>query len=225
MTTAVVFDLDGTLADTTPDIAAALNRTLERRGLGPLSDAEVHGMTGYGAGELVLRAFAAAGERLDDEAAAEQTRRYLETYAERPVERSEPNRDAGEALAALAARGAALGVCTNKDTALAWTVLRGLGLADHLRAVVGADAVPHRKPHPGHLQAVLDALGAPAETAVYVGDNAIDVQTAEMAGVRCAIVAWGTAPITEGPTWARLNRFDELVELLEDGVRPASSTR
>lgn len=225
MTTAVVFDLDGTLADTTPDIAAALNRTLERRGLDPLSEKVVHSLTGYGAGELVRRAFAAAGEPLDDEGVAEQTRRYLEAYAERPVEQSVVYGDAEETLAALAARGAVLGVCTNKDTALAWTVLRGLGLAEHLRAVVGADAVPRRKPHPGHLRAVLDALDAPAEAAVYVGDNAIDVRTAAVAGVRCAIVAWGTAPITEGPTWARLNRFEELVELLEDGARPASSTR
>jgi len=223
---AVVFDLDGTLADTTPDIAAALNRTLERRGLRPLPEAVVHGMTGYGAGELVRRAFAAAGEPLDDDSVAEQTRRYLAAYEERPVERSVVHGDAQEALAALAARGAALGVCTNKDTELAWTVLRRLGLAEHLRAVVGPDAVPRRKPDPGHLQAVLDALEAPAEAAVYVGDNAIDVRTAAAAGVRCAIVAWGSAPITEGPTWARLDRFGELVELLErDGAAPASSTR
>jgi len=225
VTTAVVFDLDGTLVDTTPDIAAALNRTLERRGLGPLTEELVHGLTGYGAEELVRRAFAEAGEPLDDDAVAAQTRRYLEAYAERPVERSVVHGDAEETLAALAARGAALGVCTNKDTALAWTVLRHLGLAEHLRIVVGADAVPRRKPHPEHLQAVLGALEAPAEAAVYVGDNAIDVETAAVAGVRCAIVAWGTAPTTVGPTWARLSRFGELVELLEDGAELASDRR
>jgi phosphoglycolate phosphatase len=216
VTTAVVFDLDGTLADTTPDIAAAVNRTLAHRGLEPLSEEEVHGLTGYGASELVRRAFAAAGEELDDDATAEQTRRYLEAYAERPVERSAVHGDALAALDALAARGTALGVCTNKGTALAWTVLRGLGLADHLGAVVGADAVPRRKPDPGHLEAVLDALDVPAEQAVYVGDNAVDVETAAKAGVRCAIVAWGTAPVTAEPTWARLERFEELVALLED---------
>src|SRR3954454_23605346 len=75
---AVVFDLDGTLADTTPDIAAAINRTLAARGLGPLSDEAVHSFTGYGAGELVRRAFAAAGMELDDDEAAAETRRYLE---------------------------------------------------------------------------------------------------------------------------------------------------
>ncbi len=226
MNTAVVFDLDGTLADTTPDIAAALNRTLERRGLEPLSEEVVHGLTGYGAGELVLRAFATAGEPLDDDEGAEQTRRYLEAYAERPFQRSVVHGDAATTLSALAARGAALGVCTNKETSLAWTVLRGLGLAEHLSAVVGADAVPRRKPDPGHLQAVLDALEATPESAVYVGDNAIDVRTAAAAGVRCAIVAWGTAPITEQPTWARIDRFEELVELLEDAdSASASSTR
>jgi phosphoglycolate phosphatase len=224
VTTAVVFDLDGTLADTTPDIAAALNETLERRGAGPLSHDVVRGLTGFGAGELVRRAFAAAGAPLaDDEAVAEQTRRYLATYAERPAERSVVHEDAVEALAALAARGVALGVCTNKDTDLSWTVLRALGLAEHLGAVVGADAVPRRKPDPGHLQAVLDALEASPREAVYVGDNAVDVGTAAAAGVRCAIVSWGTAPIAEQPTWARIDSFEQLVGLI-DRDAPAPTT-
>ena len=153
MTTAVVFDLDGTLADTTP------------------------------------------------------------------VERSAVHGDAVETLAALAERGAALGVCAKKTTELSWSVLRCLGLAEHIGAVVGADAVPHRKPDPRRLEAVLDALDASPEDAVYVGDNVVDVRTAEAAGVRCAFVNWGTAPVTEEPTWARIDRFHDLVALLEDGDR------
>ena len=223
MTTAVVFDLDGTLADTTPDIAAAINRTLERRGLGPLDDEAIRHFTGFGPDELVRRSFAAAGAELDADDVREQTRRYLDTYAERPVERSAVHGDAVETLAALAARGAALGVCTNKTTELSWTVLRGLGLAEHIGAVVGADAVAHRKPDPRHLEAVLDALDASAEDAVYVGDNVVDIRTAEAAGVRCAIVNWGTAPAGEQPTWARIDRFNDLVGLLDDGDRAQSA--
>ena len=222
MTTAVVFDLDGTLADTTPDIAAAINRTLERRGLGPLDDETIRQFTGFGPDELVRRSFAAVGAELDDDDVGEQTRRYLDTYAERPVERSAVHGDAVETLAALAASGAALGVCTNKTTALSWTVLRGLGLAEHLGAVVGADAVAHRKPDPRHLEAVLHALDASPESAVYVGDNMVDIRTAAAAGVRCAIVNWGTAPLSAAPTWARIDRFHDLVALLDDGDRPGA---
>jgi phosphoglycolate phosphatase len=213
--TAIVFDLDGTLVDTTPDIAAAINRVLARHGREPLGDAAVHALVGEGARELTRRAFTAAGAPLADDVALDrETRAYLAAYAERPVERSAVHGDAREALAALAARGLALGVATNKETALAWTVLRALDLAPSIAEVAGPDAVAHRKPHPAHLLAVVDALGATPETTVFVGDNVIDVRTAAAAGVRCVLVEWGTAPPDASPTWARIEAFGALLDLV-----------
>jgi phosphoglycolate phosphatase len=209
--TAVVFDLDGTLVDSTPDIATALNRVLARGDLAPLPEDVVRELTGYGGDELVRRAFAARGVTLDDDEIAAETRRYLDTYAEHPVERTVVFADAEAALAELNRRGVALGVCTNKDTALARTVLRALGLDSFLGVVLGADAVARRKPDPEHLLAALRALGTAPADALYVGDKAIDADTARAAGVRCALVAWGDGHDRDCP---RIDRFADLLDLV-----------
>jgi phosphoglycolate phosphatase len=114
-------------------------------------------------------------------------------------------------------------VCTNKETALARQVLDALGVAGHVEAVVGADAVAHRKPDPRHLEAALAAVDATADEAVYVGDTLVDARAAAAAGLRCAMVAWGVPEAETGPVWARLERFGDLPGLLAaDG---AATTR
>jgi phosphoglycolate phosphatase len=209
--TAVVFDLDGTLVDSTADIAAALNRVLARRDLAPLPDDVVRELTGHGADELVRRAFAARHVELQDSEVRIETRRYLDAYAERPVEHTIAYADAEEALAELARRGVAIGVCTNKDTELSRTVLRALHLDGYVGAVVGPDAVARRKPDPEHLLAALRALGAEPAGALYVGDKLVDAETARAAGVRCALVAWGDG---HDAACRRIERFAEVLDLV-----------
>jgi phosphoglycolate phosphatase len=208
---AVVFDLDGTLVDSTPDIAAALNRVLAQRDLAPLPDELVRELTGYGADQLVRRAFAARDVTLGDDELPVETRRYLDAYAEHPVVRTVVFEDAEAALADLNRRGVALGVCTNKDTELAKIVLRALGLAPYLGVVLGPDAVSRRKPDPEHLLAALRALGAAPADALYVGDKSVDADTARAAGVRCALVAWGDGHEEDCP---RIDRFADLLDLI-----------
>jgi phosphoglycolate phosphatase len=219
---AVVFDLDGTLVDSTPDIAAAVNHTLARRGLEPLQDRIVHELTGHGADELVRRCFAERGVELGADDLERETRLYLERYDEEPAARSTLFEDAAETLPALAARGVALAVCTNKETELARRVMTELGVETHFAAVVGLDATPGRKPDPRHLEVTLDSVGAAADEAVYVGDTEIDARAAEAAGMRCIMVDWGTGRDTEAPVWARIGRFAQLVDLVEAG-EPAAS--
>jgi phosphoglycolate phosphatase len=211
---AVLFDLDGTLVDSAGDIAAALNAVLDERGLATLPVEEVRALTGYGAEELVRRAFAAVGAPLAPEAVRPATERYLEHYGAHPADRTTLFADAGPALADLRARGFRVAVCTNKETGLAERVLEALGVAGAVEAVVGADAVEHRKPDPRHLEAALAAIDATADEAVYVGDTVVDSQAAAAAGLRCAMVAWGAPEAATGPVWARLERFGELPALL-----------
>jgi phosphoglycolate phosphatase len=189
--TAFVFDLDGTLVDSTADIAAAVNRTLAARGLPALPAETVREFTGFGADELVRRSFAAAGVELGAAELEAETARYLADYDRHPVDHTVVLHDAATALPELRRRGARLGVCTNKETELARTVLAAMGLEAVIDSVVGADSVARRKPHPEHLHAVLDELGARPEETLYVGDTAVDAETAEAAGVRLALVAWG----------------------------------
>jgi phosphoglycolate phosphatase len=211
---AVLFDLDGTLVDSAADIAAALNGTLAERGRPPLPVDAVGALTGYGAEELVRRGFAAAGAPLGAEALAAATADYLGRYGAHPAEHTVLFADAGPALADLRERGIRVAVCTNKETALAERVLEAVGVAGDVEAVVGADAVEHRKPDPRHLEATLAAEDATAEEAVYVGDTAIDAEAAAAASLRCAMVAWGAPEAATGPVWARLERFGELAALL-----------
>jgi phosphoglycolate phosphatase len=199
---AVVFDLDGTLVDTGADIAAAVNRVRADEGLAPLPQDEIVGLTGLGAEALMRRALDGAG---DVRAATE---RYLAYYAERPAQHATPFADAPEALAALHERGVVLAVCTNKPGALARAVLEATRLERFIGAVVAADDVERHKPHPDHLLAALRAVGGDPASALYVGDNEVDLETARAARVRCAIVAWGRAA-SDGALVLR--RFAELL--------------
>jgi phosphoglycolate phosphatase len=201
---AVVFDLDGTLVDSTPDIAAAVNATLAAAGLDPLEAERIRSFTGFGAEELIRRAFDAAGGAAD----AGAKDRYLARYAEHPADATTLFHDAGATLRALRARGVKIAICTNKETELSRTVLRALGVEDAVDAVVGADDAPRPKPHPDHVLAALAAVGAAPDEAVYVGDNDVDVEAAAAAGVPCILVEWGSA---RAPAPRRIGRFEELV--------------
>jgi phosphoglycolate phosphatase len=201
---ALVFDLDGTLVDSTLDIAAAINATLEEDGLGALPPERIRTFTGYGAGELIRRAFEAAGGTPRDETTA----RYLAHYRAHPAEHSTLFRDAGEALLALHERGVRIAVCTNKETDLSRIVLRALGVEDAVDAIVGADDTPHIKPDPAHVLAALEAVDAAPYEALYVGDHDADVEAAAAAAVPCVLVEWGPA---RAPEPRRIARFAELV--------------
>jgi phosphoglycolate phosphatase len=189
----VVFDLDGTLVDSAPDIHAALNATLAQAGRSGVDLAMATRFVGDGARQLVARGFVATGGAIDGAELDRHFRAFLDAYAADPVTLTRPYRGASQTLLALKAEGRALGVCTNKPDALTMAVLTRLGLAPHFEAIVGPDRVARKKPDAEHLLATLRAMGAAPAEAVMIGDSANDVAVARAAGAAAIAVSFGYA--------------------------------
>ncbi len=184
---AVVFDLDGTLIDSLPDLAAALNRSLARHGRGPVPLPDVGPMVGDGAKVLLQKGYAT----FDLSPTAEDEAVFLADYEVHVTDLTEPYAGIPEALAALTAEGYVLGLCTNKPEVSARKVLAALDLDRFFPVVIGGDATPYRKPDPRHLAAVLSAMSIDKQDAVMVGDHANDIATASGLGVPSVFVTWG----------------------------------
>jgi phosphoglycolate phosphatase len=189
---AAVFDLDGTLADTAPDLIGAANAIARAQGWPPLDPDADRVAAGHGGRALIRRAMAGAG--LDDTARAEALYpAFLDVYRARIADETRLFPGAIDCLDALAAEGWRLGVCTNKPEALARLLLERLGVADRFGALVGADTLPVRKPDPATLAETVARLGARRDRAVLVGDTATDRETARRAGAPCILVRFGYA--------------------------------
>ena len=186
-TRTLLFDLDGTLVDSVPDLTAALNRLAASRLLAPFSEAEVVPMVGDGVRVLVQRAFAARAATPDEAAIAQFTADYGAHAAERSVAYPE----VAATLARLRDAGWALAVCTNKPAAPARALLDALGIGGFFAIIGGGDSFPVRKPDPAHLLATLDAAGGVAGRALMVGDHRNDIAAATGAGVPSIFAAWG----------------------------------
>jgi phosphoglycolate phosphatase len=187
----IVFDLDGTLVDTAPDLARALNETMDLEGLPRVKLDTVRQLVGEGARLLIERSAALAGVHFQDERLDELTEEFIGFYRADIARDSRPFPGVAEALDALAALGAKFAVCTNKRTDLSNMLLEAVGLGERFSAVVGADAVTERKPHPEHFRAAVTRAGGVVRRAVMVGDTAADVAAARGAGAPVAVVSFG----------------------------------
>jgi phosphoglycolate phosphatase len=209
----VVFDLDGTLADTAPDIAAALNRMLTALGREALPEKTIRSLVGHGARSLVERALAATGggpEALVDRGLP----LYLDFYAADVCVGTLPYPGVERALDELAAAGVSLALCTNKVEGLTHQLLAALGWTERFAAVVGGDSLPTRKPDPAMLhEAIARAGGGPA---AYVGDSITDADTARAAEVPFVAVSFGFSdvPATEFGADAVIDQFNDLIPAL-----------
>lgn len=220
--TALIFDLDGTLVDSAPDIHAAVARMLAEEDAAPLSLQQVRSFIGNGVPALIARVMAARGESPDEFRAAELAFRFLRQYEAVPVELTTAFPGAMEALAALAAEGHRIGLCTNKPAGAAHQVLAAFGI-DHLFTVVhGGDTLAERKPRPEPLHATLSALGG--GSAVYIGDSEVDAAAALAAGMPLLLYTGGyrKTPIEDLPHLAAFDHFNELPELIA-ALAPSSS--
>lgn len=210
----VAFDLDGTLADTAPDLAGALNHALAALGRPSIAPDSVRHLIGHGGRALLRRGLAASGEA--SETLVELGYPVLlDHYSAHFCEGTRPFPGIGEALDAVARAGAALAVCTNKPEALTRKLLDALGWSDRFAAIVGGDTLPVRKPDPAPLiEAVARAGGG---RAALVGDSIVDAETARAAAVPFVAVSFGFSdrPVEALGADAVIDDYGELAGALE----------
>ena len=184
---AVLFDLDGTLVDSVPDITAAANVMLAAFGRPPVDEATVRSLVGRGTARLVV-------DLLADEAQNEGSRAlscFMAAYRDHLCERTQPYPGVAQTLRRLHGRGIAMACVTNKPLALAEELLRRLSLRGFFRCVVGAESAGATKPDPAPLRLALSWLAVSPDEAFVVGDSVIDVQAARSAGCLAVCVDYG----------------------------------
>lgn len=211
---AVIFDLDGTLADSAPDIAAALNGAFVEAGFAPFDLAVVKGMVGAGARTLVARALTARKPGFIPSDVDALHRSFIAHYDGQPCVATRLYPGALEALGALRARGCQLGICTNKPQALADQIVRSLGIHDVFGSVVGGRDGLALKPSAAMIGLVLNELNVPAHAAIMIGDSSADVGAARAAGLAVLVFThgYGDRPARDLGADACLDSFHELVE-------------
>ncbi|HJU20811.1 MAG TPA: phosphoglycolate phosphatase [Stellaceae bacterium] len=187
----LVFDLDGTLVDSLPDLAATANAVLRERGLPPLAQDQIKPMIGDGVPALVARALAAAGG--DPAESALVLPRFIALYEANATRLSRPYPGVPETLAELRRRGYRTAVCTNKLQRAALVVLRGLGLLPLFDGVAGGDRFAVKKPEAGHLLGLIAELGGRVESAAMIGDSEVDAATARAARLPFVLMRYGYA--------------------------------
>lgn len=210
----IVFDLDGTLVDTAPDLTNALNAVLLRRGHEPVSAATIRSAVGMGAKVMIEDALQHAGASDDIDAMLAE---FLVHYEANIAEESRPFPGAVAALDGFHRAGARLAVCTNKREYLSRRLLEALGLNAYFEAIAGRDTFGVSKPDPGHLDQTIALAGGSKERALMIGDSEVDLRAAKSARVPMVLVSFGYArgPIAMTEPEAVIDRYDELLPVAE----------
>jgi phosphoglycolate phosphatase len=210
----IVYDLDGTLADTAEDLVATLNWLLAREGRAPLKVENLGSLVGAGARALIARGFAASGRSLEPEKLEALFVDYLSYYSAHIMERSRLYPGVDKALAAFERAGWRQAVCTNKTESLAKLLITKLGIAGRFAFICGQDTFRVAKPDAKPLLETIAASGGARRHAVMVGDSGTDIRCARAAGVPVIAVDFGYAdvPVEElGPDRV-ISHFDELMQ-------------
>ncbi len=214
---AVVFDLDGTLIDSAPDVGAAVNRLLESRGRRGLDGDELRTMIGFGANTMLERAFAATGESLAADRVEEAVAGYRDFYMGHLTDLTTVYPGVRETLHALAGDGVVMGICSNKPHGLVRRVLEALAMDRFFKALTGGDNVPHCKPDGRHVHLTLEMMGAGGKPAAMVGDSETDMAAGRNAGVAVIAVDYGYShgPPQDLDADALIGHFGDLPATLE----------
>jgi 2-phosphoglycolate phosphatase len=184
----VLFDLDGTLADTAPDLAATVNRMRARRGHEPLPLAELRPLASHGARGLIGRAF---GIRPDDTDYETLRQEFFSEYESALCRDTALFPQMEETLQTIESHGIRWGIVTNKIARFTDPLVRALNLSERTACVVSGDTTPHAKPHPAPLLHAAACAGVPVDESVYVGDDLRDIQAGRAAGVGTVAAAYG----------------------------------
>ena len=214
----IVFDLDGTLVDTAPDLINALNHVLDREGLPPIPLAAARNMIGAGARRLIERGLEADGRQVSPDDIARMTSAFIDHYAAHIAELSKPFEGLEDALDRMATRGHRFAVCTNKLEWLSKRLLDELSLSHRFAAICGADTFGVSKPDPAILRQTVVLAGGQLADAIMVGDAGTDVGVARRAGIPVIGVAFGytDTPMAELNPDRLIQHMLELPEAVED---------
>jgi phosphoglycolate phosphatase len=213
----LLFDLDGTLIDTAPDLIEAVNHAMVAEGL-PTTPAELtRSWISHGGGGMLQRSVAASGQATDPARMERMLQRFLDHYGANIAVRSRPYPGLLPLLDRTARNGALAAVCTNKREVLARKVIDELGLTPRFQAIAGWDTFPVCKPHPDHLTGVVNMAGGDGRRVVMVGDSDTDVKTARAAGVPIIGVSFGYSeiPMRDLEPDALIDTYDEFGAALD----------
>lgn len=187
----IVFDLDGTLIDTAPDLIDTLNVVFAREGLPSVAYDSARHLVGAGARTMIARGVEAHGRTLPPAKLDQMFADFIAYYSEHIADRSRPFPGLIETLDALAAQGDCLAVCTNKLERLSLRLLDALGLARRFAAICGQDTFGIQKPDPDVLRRTIAAAGGDMQRAIMIGDSITDIRTARAAGIPVIAVDFG----------------------------------
>ncbi|WP_243367667.1 HAD family hydrolase [Microvirga solisilvae] len=220
----VVFDLDGTLADTAGDLVGTLNVILEQEGLSPIPVAQARDMIGAGARALIERGFEAAGKELAPAYLDELFKQFMVHYGENIRVRTELFPGALEALDRLEEAGFLLAVCTNKMEEHSIKLIDELGISHRFAANCGRDTFPYFKPDPRHLTLTIERAGGDPSRAIMVGDSRTDIVTAQNAGIPVVAVPFGytDVPVESLNPDIVIDHFDELFSAVVKLLKPVT---
>ncbi|MFM9916202.1 MAG: phosphoglycolate phosphatase [Rhizobacter sp.] len=210
---AVLFDLDGTVVDSAPDLAGAANEMRRARGLVDVPYGRLRAMVGSGARGLVGEAFGVAP---GDETFIELRDEFLARYESRMTRQTRVFKQVEPLLEALDARAVPWGIVTNKAMRFADPLVRALGLFDRAAVLVGGDTTPHSKPHPAPLLEAARRMQVDPARCLYVGDDLRDVQAGQAAGMRTVAVTWGYLGVGEPvESWGAHHTVNAAMDLLD----------
>lgn len=218
----IVFDLDGTIVDTAPDLVGATNHVLADLGAEPLPDKVLRPWISYGARRMIVEALVTRQLSPSDAEIDRQLDRFLDYYTQNIARESRPFPGVLDALDRLAAAGATLAVCTNKREGLSRQLLNELDMTRRFKAIAGRDTFPVCKPDPAHLTGAIELAGGSITRAVMIGDSGIDIATAKSARVPVVAVSFGytEVPVSELDPDAIIDHYDDLLSAIAR-VRPA----
>jgi len=194
MTAALIFDLDGTLVDTAPDLLDALNVVLKHEGRRSVDHAALRHLVGFGARTLMAEAFKMTGDPADPARIESLVGAFIAHYRSHIADSSRPYPGVEETLAAYQAEGARMGVLTNKPHELTLLLMSKLGLDKYIAAIFGQGRMPYTKPDARIFQDVVRELGGPGDGALMIGDSITDVQTARAGSAPVILVSYGYTP-------------------------------
>jgi phosphoglycolate phosphatase len=187
----VVFDLDGTLVDTAPDLMRCANYALDLAGVPPVDDAALRPIISHGARAMIERGLSVHGATRTQGEIDRLFKRFIDHYVATISKESRPFPGLLDVLDELEAKGARLAVCTNKLAGMSQRLLDDLDMKHRFRFIAGRDTFPHFKPHPAHLLRTIEQAGGRADRAIMVGDSDVDLATARAAKVPLIAVSFG----------------------------------